>query len=196
MELLTGYGEGAMKLLLNSTPIALWYEIIHEAKIMCSIPLKDDLESYLVFLMERYTKKPEMAKQVMAHQFLEGMKANFFKRQQTLQAVGDQCLLFAGLFPQQANKRLVKISYFVHLGQSAYANISRTHNDIYGLLAGHFVALMDVLQSVRCYAKDCPDLMPLDAYELWTETGSKRALSILKQYTQATPVLIDTKANK
>jgi hypothetical protein len=97
-------------------------------------------------------------------------------------------LLFSGLFPKIAEKRLVKISYFVNMGQSAYGTLARTHHDLYASLAKQFVTLMDVLQSVRRHTSDFPDLLPLQAYDLWNETGSKRALRILKQYTQATPV--------
>ena len=182
-----------MKLLLNSTPIALWHEIIHEAQAMCDIRLIEELEAYLVFLMVRYTNKPEVVKQIIAYEFLQGINKSSAKQQDALQAVGDQCLIFAGLFPHMANKRLVRISYFVDLGQSAYANISRTNSDIYGLLSRQFVPLMDILQSIRQYSKENTDLLPLEAYELWNDTGSRRALSALKKYTHSTPVLIDIK---
>jgi hypothetical protein len=51
---------------------------------------------------------------------------------------------------------------------------------------------MDVLQSIRLYSKDSLDLLPIQAYELWTETNSKRALSVLKQYTSAIPIQVDS----
>lgn len=182
-----------MKLLLNSTPVALWHEIIHEAQMMCDITLLEELETYLVFLMIRHTNKPEVVKQVVAYEFLRNLNKTCGERQQTLQAVGDQCLILAGLFPHIAAKRLVNIRYFVDMGQSAYANISRARNDIYALLARQFVSLMDILQSIRQYSKEYVDLLPLEAYELWSETGSQRALSVLKKYTHSTPVLIDIK---
>jgi len=182
-----------MKLLLNSTPISLWHEIIHEAQGVCDIVLKEELEAYLVFLMMRYTSRPEIAKKIIAHEFLTGLKAAFAKRQAALRDVGDQCLLLAGLFPHVADKKQVKIRYFVDLGQSAYAMISDAANDVYASLAAEFVALMDILQSIRQYSKDHADLLPLEAYELWSETGSQRALSVLKRYTQSSPILVDIK---
>lgn len=182
-----------MTLLLNSTPTALWHDIIHEAEATCAIALQEDIESYLVFLLMRYTQKPEFVKQIIATNFLQGIKLTRAKRKLILQNVGDHCLLFAGLFPHQATKRLVKVGYFVKLGQSAYTAISTIEDDLYSLLAKSFVPLMDVLQSIRRYSKEYPDLLPLEAYELWNETGSPRALSTLKQYTQATPTIINVK---
>lgn len=177
-----------MKILINSSPVALWHDIIHDAEATCSIPLNQELEAYLVFLMVRYTNKPEMAKAILATEFLENVKASLNQRLLKMQDVGDKCLIFSGLFPQVADKRHVKISYFVNLGQAAYSTISQDKNDLYDSLAQQFVPLMDILQAIRQYSKDMPDLMPLQAYELWNETGSQRAMQALKQYTNGTPI--------
>lgn len=177
-----------MKLLVNSTSTSLWQQIIHEAEVACRTPLKEELESYLVFLMMRYTARPEIARHIMAIDFLKGLEAMPRQRQLLLQEVGDKCLLFSGLFPDMAEKRIVKVGYFVNLGQSSYANLSTSSDDLYSLLANQFVVLMDILLSIRQYSDQYPGLLPLQAYDLWVETGSKRALSILKQYTQGTPI--------
>jgi hypothetical protein len=182
-----------MQILVNSTSTALWYDIIHDAETNCAVSLKEDLESYLVFLLMRYTNKPELMKQVIATEFMRGMNAKAAQRSVALQDVGDKCLLFAGLYPSLADKRLVRVSYFVNLGQSAYTAISRKSDDLYESLGKQFVNLMDILQSIRCYTHQYPDLLPLQAYELWNDTGSQRALNALRQYTQAMPLLLDTK---
>lgn len=177
-----------MKLLVNSTPIALWHDIIHDAESSCAVVLQEELESYLVFLLVRYTNKPDVVKQIIATEFLESLKLTPCKKELALQEVGDKCLLFSGLFPNIAEKRFVKIGYFVNLGQAAYGTISKTNNDVYSSLSKQFVPLMDILQSIRRYSKNAPDLLPIQAYDLWNETGSQRALSVLKQYTKAIPI--------
>jgi hypothetical protein len=70
------------------------------------------------------------------------------------------------------------------LGRVAYAAISKTADDLYGALSLEFVLLADVLQSIRPTA----DLQPLEAYDQWNETGSRRALKILQSYTQGLPL--------
>lgn len=177
-----------MTLLLHSTPVALWQDIIHDAERMCAAPLSEELESYLVFLLVRYTNKTHITDHIMATEILQGIKLSPGIKRLALQEVGDKCLIFTGLFPRIAEKRLVKISYFVNLGQAAYEGISKKHNDLYNLLSHQFVTLMDVLQSVRRYSEHYPDLLPLQAYDLWNETGSQRALSVLKQYSPNVPV--------
>lgn len=179
-----------MQLLLDSSPIALWYDIVHEAETKCAITLRDDLESYLVFLLARYSNRPEIVKQIMATDFLAGMNFSLHQREVALQEVGDKCLIFSGLFPKVAEQRLVKISYFVNIGQAAYVTISKKRTDIYNALAKQFVGLMDVLQSIRQYSELHPDLLPLEAYELWNETGSQRALNALKSYSCGIPLRV------
>ena len=88
-----------MQILHNSTPTALWHDIIHEAELQCDIHLKEDLESYLVFLLMRYTTNSQIIKKIVATDFLTGMNLRLNERQQVLQEVGDNCLIYTGLFP-------------------------------------------------------------------------------------------------
>src|SRR6185437_11353883 len=97
-----------MKLLINSTSLALWYDIIHDAEHTCAIALKEEIEAYLVFLMMRYTARPEIVKQIMAADFLYSINLpRLAERELGLQEVGDKCLIYSGLFPTVAEKRLV-----------------------------------------------------------------------------------------
>ena len=173
-----------MGIVTSLTSTALWHEIVHEAERACSVSFKEDIESYLVFLLMRYINKPEFVKQIIAMDFLHAVELRSAHREQSLRDVGDKCLLFSGLFPGIAKTRLVRLSYFVKIGQASYFGISRKNNDLYDHLSNQFVSLMDVLQSIRQSSQKYPDLLPLQAYELWSETGSQRAFTMLKQYTQ------------
>lgn len=188
-----------MSIVTSTTTTALWHEIIHEAEHSCAVTLKEEIESYLVFLLMRYINKPEFVKQIMALEFMHGMQKMSAQQEVMLREVGDKCLLFAGLFPRIAESRLVRLSYFVKIGQAAYVTISKTSNDLYDHLSHQFVPLMDILQSIRHYTQNCPNLLPLEAYELWNDTGSQRAYAILQQYahhTGAVPILVSNKESK
>lgn len=167
-----------MSLITHENSQLLWQDLVRDAEDTCDIRLNQELETYLVSLLSRYLNKPEMTQSVFATALLEALQAEDVKRQTYLRDVGDRCLLFAGLFPRIAQKRHVKISYFVDVGRSAYYAISAT-GDLFGSLAIKFVILMDVLQSIR----QPPDMLPLEAYEQWQELGSKRAYQILKSLT-------------
>src|SRR3990167_9816497 len=133
-----------MNLLTNPNPSQLWQEVIKHAEERCSVTLKAELESYLVSLMIRYTDKPNVAKQVFASALFEALDKSQAERSLLLQQLGDQCLLYAGLFPQSSQRKQVKINYFVDIGRLAYGTISHTTSDLFGSLAFQFVLLMDV----------------------------------------------------
>lgn len=173
-----------MALLTHDSVLALWKDVIKKAENHCLIELDKELETYLISLLIRYTTKPEIAQRIFATTFLEALQKQKNQRQLSLQKVGDECLLFAGLFPHAAAKHHVNIAYFVDIGRSAYSTISNTTHDLYWSLAVRFVVLMDVLQSIH----QRPDLLPLEAYEQWNEVGSQRAFRMLQTYSQGLPI--------
>jgi hypothetical protein len=180
------------ELLVQRSAAAEWLSLVHEAETAIAHPLDEEMQSYLVFLLMRFTGKPELAASVLAVEYLQSMQALGRAGRDQLRNVGDKCLLYSGLFPKRAERRRVKISYFVDLGRSAYQLLSerleRSGAAMYRRLAGTFIPLMDVLQAMRSLGAGDP-LTPLQAIELWQETGSRAALRTLRRRTQATPLL-------
>lgn len=177
-------------LLLEPTASAQWQHLLKKAEQQCGCSLDDELESYLVFTLIRFTENPELASRALAPDFLRSAHLARPLREQQLRDVGDQCLLLAGLFPQRAERRLVRISYYVDMGRTAYDHLSQLLNqaiaDLYRQLAQHFVLLRDVLHNIRRE----PQLQPLQALELWQDTGSRHARELFNQATSATPVIL------
>lgn len=167
-----------MSLLVNNNPQVLWRETIKEAVERCDIALENNLEAYLASLLARYADKPELAKRLFAEAIMHAAAKSEAERDVLMQQVGDECLLYSGLFPRSARKKHVSIRYFVEMGRTAYGTISTETSDLFGRLATKFVLLMDVLQSIKAGT----DLLPLEAYEQWEAVGSLRAWNILQKY--------------
>lgn len=167
----------------TTTPTGQWQELVKEAAEYNGVNLDEELESYLVFLLMRYMEETSLASKVMALEYLRGAQQHGAERNESMRDVGDQCLLFSGLFPKLAERRQVKISYYVKLGRSAYASLADLTQSaiakMYANLADSFVSLMDTLLAIR-YMNDRADgLEPLLAYELWQDTQSRHAKRIL-----------------
>lgn len=175
------------KIVTNSTSTTQWQTLVTEASQACHITLDENLESYLVFLLMRFTGKPQIAQKIMAIELLESINHPASQKSIALRDVGDQCLLYSGLFPGRARRRRVRVSYYVDIGKSAYlslANLGRyTDMVLFGALAERFVCLMDVLHAMREVNNQLVCLDPVQAHEIWTDTGSKHALQTLKSYT-------------
>jgi hypothetical protein len=165
------------QLILEPTPQAQWQALVHDAQACCNRQLDETLESYLVFLLMRFSDKPHSLARIMASDYLHSQACSGEQRVERLRDVGDHCLLFSGLFPQLAERRLVRVSYFVKLGQSSYLQLSdlldRSWSVAYGHLSAAFVVLMDVLHAMRELGGESV-LTPLQAMDLWQDTGSRR----------------------
>lgn len=180
------------KLVVQPTSTAQWHDLVSEAEAASGCLLDQDIESYLVFLLMRFTNKPHMVSRVLGLDYLQAGAAGKHVNQEKLRDVGDHCLLFSGLFPHQAEKRLVKISYFVELGRVAYHQVAELTSDLmgetYAGLSREFVSMMDVLQTMRTLRGKGEPLPPLHAFELWQDTGSRHALKTLNDATDGSPV--------
>jgi hypothetical protein len=165
------------RLILEPTSVAQWQVLVQEAQAACNCNLDETLESYLVFLLMRFADRPHCTARIMAEDFLNSCSAQGGDRIDRLRDVGDHCLLFSGLFPQLAERRLVRISYYVNIGRSSYRQLAdvldRGWARVYGNLSEAFIVLMDVLHAMRSLGGQTL-LTPIQALELWQETGSQR----------------------
>lgn len=193
-----------MKLVLGPTDTAQWQQLILEAEQACAVNLTENTESYLVFLLMRFTEKPDIAASVLGLEFLQGAHDLTRARDEKLRDVGDKCLLYSGLFPGRAERRRVDVSYFVKLGQAAYATLSdhtpyhaRSASALYDELGRRFVEMMEVLQTTRELSEENRTaLTALQAYSLWEDVGSQHALTTLRRYTQGLIFPVDQKDKK
>ncbi|MCD6055839.1 MAG: hypothetical protein K0R12_801 [Gammaproteobacteria bacterium] len=167
--------------LLQSTSMAQWHAVLNEAQASRIMNLAPDLENYLVFLLMRFTSEIALAEKRVALDFLESVESTGLKHDEKLQQVGDTCLLLSGLFPGIAERRWVKVSYFVDVGQSAYGVLAQrkqsSERDLFTELCNGFVAMMDVLQATRNVALE-QSIAPqktLTDIELWNDTRSQSA---------------------
>ena len=165
------------QLILKPTSKAQWQALVHEAQSACDRHLDESLESYLVFLLMRFADKPQCMARIMAEDYLNSQALHGEQRAGMLREVGDHCLIFSGLFPQLAERRLVHISYFVNIGRASYRQLSdgldRGWSSVYGHLSNAFIVLMDILHTMRGLG-GVAALTPLQAMDLWLETGSRR----------------------
>ena len=184
------------RLVIKASTTEEWLTLIHEAQTAAACPLDEDMESYLVFLLMRYTERPDIATSVLALEYLHSMQLSGHLAQDRLREVGDKCLLYSGLFPERVTRRRVNVSYVVDLGCGAYQQLaSRLGNsaaELYQRLAAAFVRLMDILKTIRELGRPTA-AEPLHAYELWRDTGSRFALNKLRAATGATPLLVTGK---
>lgn len=140
------------QLILHPTEISQWHALVNEAQASTRLVLNETTESYLVFLLMRFSQGPRLIESVIALDFLESMQ-NSRRQVQLLKDVGDKSLLFCGLFPGIAEKRHVSLNYFIDIGQAAYLTVGELHDkqtaDLYFQLSAQFLSLQQILRAMR-----------------------------------------------
>jgi hypothetical protein len=140
-------------LVLHPTDMSQWHAMVYDAQVTTQIILTENTESYLVFMLMRFTQTTQLLESVVAMDFLEAMQLSGKRRVEQLQAVGDKSLILCGLFPGLADKRRVGLDYFSDMGQSAYLTVSELHEsqlaDLYYQLGHQFINLRQILQAMR-----------------------------------------------
>lgn len=177
---------------LSPTATEQWQVLVRDAARGARRRLGPEVEGYLVRLLVRVASRPELIPRVPPATLAKSRVREDW-RSDRLRDVGDQCLLFAGLFPDQAARPQLPMSYFVNLGCSAYQLLGGApgrRGALYRALAHRFSAVTDVLRALRSLVpqRALPD--PLDAYELWDGTGSPGARRLLleaRRVRAATP---------
>jgi hypothetical protein len=183
---------------LQPTSTAHWHELVCEAESKSHRHLGEEVQSYLVFLLQRFLSKPDLAVRILALDYLKGLRESGHQQFDKLRDVGDICLLHAGFFPQRARTRLVSANYYVDLGIGAYYQLHHhtphQQGQLFEQLYEGFVPAMDVLQTIRSFENEQPYEKPLydalTAYELWEHTDSIQAKRQLQNFTKATPTKI------
>lgn len=175
-------------LVLEPTSLAQWHALVKEARSASAVSLSEELETYLIFLLMRFTNHPEMAGSILALDFLQNIQNIKTENQHMMREVGDKCLLYSGLFPGRAKRQRVQISYYVDLGKRAYFSLSASRKNalsqLFANLSDQFVGLMDVLHSMRHLDSNAYALDLLEAEDLWHATQSEHALKVLKNATR------------
>ncbi len=172
---------------------AQWHDLITDAQSANGIQLDTPLESYLVHTLINYTQRPEIAARIFAIDYMLAQHEQGQVRQIQLRDLADQCLLYAGLFPQHAKHRHVRVSYYVDIGRSAYLDLADGEHgwaDVFAQISEQFVTLMDTLlaihsldESQNSSESQTYPLDPLLALQTWQDTQSQQALKMLQQQT-------------
>lgn len=171
-------------IITEHTNTEMWQKLVQHAGEHCHLTLDEELESYLVFMLMRHLDDTALADTVIAPRYLKGLLMQGRSGIQQLQTVGDQCLLFSGLFPKRTRRRLVKASYYVDIGRSAYLQLAdrlkQTYAQLYQNLSTHFVEMMDILQALRFSAR-AEELDSLLLIDYSRENDSQYARKLLQE---------------
>ena len=135
-----------------------WLSLIIDAQTKQSIYLCEDLESYVVFLLMRFSNKPDFLSKIICTDLLDKSSIGAKTLENKLQDIGDTCLIFTGFYPGIAHRRNVSDNYYIDIGKTAYDTLSINQKDsngqVYKLLCQQFVPITNILKGMQNISGD------------------------------------------
>ncbi|OGT47372.1 MAG: hypothetical protein A3F17_03755 [Gammaproteobacteria bacterium RIFCSPHIGHO2_12_FULL_41_15] len=143
-----------MKIILQPTTTAEWYELIRESQHHIGLFFDDHVESYLILTLDKFIKEEIHNETPIAIEFLSSISMENSHANQKLRKIGDRCLILAGLFPEHAEKVNVSTTYFIDMGQQAYLTLAdrariKTDPKLFYKLGFQFIDIKSVLNTMR-----------------------------------------------
>ncbi|MFT4583224.1 MAG: hypothetical protein ACI915_002608 [Gammaproteobacteria bacterium] len=173
---------------IHLTEMGGWRALLSKAQFVAHTEFHPLIEEYLIRLMFRTIKTSSLGGSNLPMNSCQAYDDNPFADFDDFRVIGDHCLLYAGLFPEQAIMRNLPISYFARVGELAYAEVARREGDpVFEMLASSFVEIMDVLLVLRETERGSASMDLMSAYHLWRDTGSARAWQALCSGTPSLP---------
>ncbi len=141
------------KIFIQPSVLSQWYALVNEAEAQTQCHINEEVESYLVYLLMRFSREAKLATEVVGLDFLKALQLKGKRSAELLKEVGDKSLLFCGLFPGVAKKRHVSVDYFVDIGQGAYWQVGNLETaqtgSLFYALCREFESLRKVLNATR-----------------------------------------------
>lgn len=139
----------------ESNPIHEWHNLLMEGQEKSGHTLVETVEHYVVLTLDAYTREIKLATVTLAIEFLKHVRVATTQDYQTLRAVGDQCLILSGLFPERTKRKRVSPEYFKNIGESAYYTLSfspvgkKINGALFYQLSENFSQVVEVLNATR-----------------------------------------------
>ncbi len=177
---------------MNNTTILLrpedfFSEAVDDAFKQRKLPPTPLANEYLVKLLTHYifadnlfdetSENGKKTRSTLAELYLKAMNSEPSVRLDLLKKLGDTSLYITGFFSESLNKKIVDVSYYVNMGESAFSSLASSVNEeayssLYKDFSTQFIKYMEVLNCISKQTNLQKDSNLLKLYENYQKTGS------------------------
>jgi hypothetical protein len=135
-------------------------------------------------LFDETTDGGKKTRSTLAELYLKAMNSETNVRYDLLKKLGDTSLYITGFFSESLNRKVVDVSYYVNMGESAFHSLANTVNEeaysnLYKDFSKHFVKYMEALNYISKQTNLQKDSNLLKLYENYQKTGSELMREVL-----------------
>jgi hypothetical protein len=135
-------------------------------------------------LFDETTDGGKKTRSTLAELYLKAMNSETNIRYDLLKKLGDTSLYISGFFSESLNRKVVDVSYYVNMGESAFHSLANTvseeaYSNLYKDFSKHFVKYMEALNYISKQTNLKKDSNLLKLYENYQKTGSELMREVL-----------------
>lgn len=134
---------------MNDVYITALYDVVKETSTTKGYNLPEPIEAYVVMLLATHVDKTDFLPETTFAQTLLTIKTNDQAKQ-----LGDTCLFVAGVFPTIGNRKGLNRRYYQDIGSTSYEMASTMNEQLFPVLAKHFVFLSEFIEVTVNSSKD------------------------------------------
>ena len=118
-----------------------FYDVVKETQITSGYELPHHIEAYIVMLLSDYVDRNDIPPDnSFAEMFLT------IKNNREAKMLGDTCLIVSGVFPKLKRRHGINRRYYQDIGSTSYEMASDMNENLFPMLAKHFVFLSEFIE--------------------------------------------------
>jgi len=118
-----------------------FYDVVKESQIKTGYELPHHVEAYIVLLLSDFVDRNDIPPDTsFAEMFLT------IRNNHQAKMLGDTCLFVAGAFPKLKARHGISRKYYQDIGSTSYEMASDINNELFPILAKHFVFLSEFIE--------------------------------------------------
>ena len=128
-------------------------------------------------LFDETLENGKKTRSTLAEIYLKAMNSEPSVRIDLLKKLGDTSLYITGFFGESLNRKIIDISYYVNMGESAFSSLAQevdeeVYSSLYSDFSKQFIKYMEVLNYISKQTDLQKDSNLLKLYENYQKTGS------------------------
>ena len=112
---------------LHIAETAGWRALLTHAQIAGGVCVSPAVEEHMISMLFRHVGA-QLTQADLENDLIDQLEQMITANSTNLAAVGDQCLVLAGLIPEHAIAKGIPVTYFVQLGRNAYRDYADKHH--------------------------------------------------------------------
>ena len=131
-----------------------FYDVVKNTQSSTGYDLPHHIEAYIVMLLTDFVDRDDIPPDLTFTEMFLTIKSSHQAKE-----LGDTCLFVSGVFPEYKKRSGINLKFYQDIGSSSYDIASTMNDELFPVLAKHFVFLSNFIQTTVHSSKDIKTIL-------------------------------------